>query len=625
MAFGLGNLFSGQPNIRTDDRMAQQAVQGQSAGRVNPAQQAALPKPGSIISGQVTDTGGETVTITTDSGQSIQARMEDGVNLLKGSYVSFEVSKASPEQISLKALFTNTAAGSSTMSGALLQAGISENAASYGMVRQMMENGMPIDKNSLVSMYRQVMAHPEADSAGIVDMTKLSIPLTDENVNQFRAYRNLEHHINEAVNDVTDSLSGVLDDLMTSPGKTEGLELVRDLARILSDQAAPETTGAGENGGENAFIKLIDESLAAREESGAVNGQQTGENTGAMQAAGKEGASEPSASAGEAFLKALKAAADPEAAKAGTEAVKMQEKPGSAGESPAAVNKTVTVIREDETDAAGRAAEKKAVISQDPKSDDGSLSKLTEGRSGSEALKQIAEGIEKLLSEKQTPENAARLMKAQTLLAGKDIQQLISGELSRQWKMDAGDISSKEDVQNFYNKLRSQTRAIAESVHKTAGDDNTLFRQVENIRQNVDFMDQLNKAASYVQLPLHLSGEDAHGDLYVYTDKKSLAQNNGKISAFLHLDMDTMGPVDVYVAMEHEKVSTNFYLKDDEMIDFISENIHILDERLADLGYDAGIKVSLKEKGKPANVMDEIMEDHRDGFLIGHNSFNVLA
>ncbi|MBO4337403.1 MAG: flagellar hook-length control protein FliK, partial [Lachnospiraceae bacterium] len=254
-----------------------------------------------------------------------------------------------------------------------------------------------------------------------------------------------------------------------------------------------------------------------------------------------------------------------------------------------------------------------------------SLTKLTEGRSGSEALKQIAEGLEKLLSEKQTSENAARLMKAQALLGGRDLKQLISGELARQWKMDAGDISSKEDVQSFYNRLRSQTKAIAESVHRTTGDDNMLFRQVENIRQNVDFMDQLNKAASYVQLPLHLSGEDAHGDLYVYTDKKSLAQNSGKISAFLHLDMDTMGPVDVYVAMEHEKVSTNFYLRDDEMIDFISENIHILDERLADLGYDAGIKVSLKEKGKSSNVMDEIMEDHRDGFLIGTNSFDIRA
>ena len=151
-------------------------------------------------------------------------------------------------------------------------------------------------------------------------------------------------------------------------------------------------------------------------------------------------------------------------------------------------------------------------------------------------------------------------------------------------------------------------------------------QQATNIHQNVDFIHQLNQTAAYVQFPLKLNGEDAHGDLYVYTNKKNLAENDGKVSAYLHLDMDHLGPVDVYVQMEQQNVSTNFRLADDAMIDFINDHIHILNERLENRGYQMKCSVSLKEAQKPAgDVMEEILEDHRDGFLIGSKSFDVRA
>ncbi len=646
MAFGLGNLFSGQSNIRPDDMMAQKSLrgadplQGQAAGR------ASLPRVqvGSVISGQVTDIRGDAVTITTDSGQSIMARMEDGVSLLKGSYLSFEVSGASDQQISLKALFTNTAAGSSTMSGALAQAGISENAASFGMVRSMMENGMPIDKNSLVAMYRQVVQHPQADSGSIVDMTKLGLPLTDENITQFQSYKNLEHHITETVNDVSEAMAQLLDELAAEPDPAKSLTFIRDFVKALSGengsaeaaaseggqvnpalagedaqkspklqtqgglQAGSEGAATGEKaGGVNEFLRIVDEAVAADEKAAGEAENATDAQNPDAAAAAKETVDSAD------FLKALRAASGE-----GEGSTRPESAAGNADRSQDADPQGKIVFSENT-----QSPLKEAASALEGKGRD--ISALFENDDKGDRLSRIAKGIDELLNAQKTPENAARLAKAAALLKGDGIKDLMSGELSKQWKMNAADISSKEDVQAFYNKLRTQTKALSEVVKSTAGQDNAMFRQVENIRQNVDFMDQLNRAASYVQLPLHLSGEDAQGDLYVYTNKKSLADNNGRTSAFLHLDMDSLGPVDVYVVMEHEKISTDFYLPNDEMIDFISENVHILDERLADMGYDASFKVSMKEKSTPSNVMEEIVNDHRDGFMIGNKSFDVRA
>ena len=92
--------------------------------------------------------------------------------------------------------------------------------------------------------------------------------------------------------------------------------------------------------------------------------------------------------------------------------------------------------------------------------------------------------------------------------------------------------------------------------------------------------------AQYVQLPLKMNGSEATGDLYVYTDKKSLARNDGNVSALLHLDMKNLGPMDVYASITPgNNVYTKFYLADDSIIDLINDNIHILNERLDGRGY----------------------------------------
>lgn len=58
------------------------------------------------------------------------------------------------------------------------------------MVDRMMEEQMPIDRESLQQMARLVNANPRIDVQTLVQMQKLGIPITVENASQFENYMN---------------------------------------------------------------------------------------------------------------------------------------------------------------------------------------------------------------------------------------------------------------------------------------------------------------------------------------------------------------------------------------------------------------------------------------------------
>ncbi len=75
----------------------------------------------------------------------------------------------------------------------------------------------------------------------------------------------------------------------------------------------------------------------------------------------------------------------------------------------------------------------------------------------------------------------------------------------------------------------------------------------------MNFMNQLNQAYTYVQVPLKMSGQNANGELYVYTNKKESERSGCGAECFLHLDLEHLGSTDVSVKMQkHRNVKTNF-------------------------------------------------------------------
>ena len=122
---------------------------------------------------------------------------------------------------------------------------------------------------------------------------------------------------------------------------------------------------------------------------------------------------------------------------------------------------------------------------------------------------------------------------------------------------------------------------------------------------------------------MKLQGQNASGELFVYTNKKSLAKKEGSVSALLHLDMEHLGSMDVHVSLNNQKVSTKFYLQDESSLDLIAQNIHILNERLEGRGYS--MKAEFISREGTTNVMDEILAKDKNISVLAGYSFDARA
>ncbi len=568
MNFDLTGLFQRQSQmVGTEQTIAgsQSAVQ---ADRVNVNLNLSV---GQIVSGQVVSVEGDLVSVEISPGSILQAKVEDGLALLKGMTVSFEVSSMSDKQIALRTLFQNTA-NIATINKALEQAELLVTAETTSMVNAMMREGMPIDKASLQTMFRQITTYPQVSSEEIVTMSRLEIPITDANVKQFSDYMNMQHQIRASVETIADSFA----DSMTS-----------DLMQLMAEGNTSETANRIMQ-----FMEIFTQMTNGSDEAQQIN--VIGNEQVAMQDS-MLSKNAMTATLDEMMRAVVETAEDPE--------LNSETNPVAQG-----VEAKVQAWKSD-MENLGLPSEK--------------AEQFLRGQMSGKELVTYTNQLFSAIAEKGTGENEVQLARLAELMQRPEIRMAIKSQILDQWMLSPQEVSDKQKVSDFYAKLSEQSGKLMDALKSIPGANQNLLNQVTNVHQNIEFMNQLNQTMSYIQFPLKLSGESAHGDLYVYTNKKSLAEDDGNVSAFLHLDMDHLGPVDVYVAMQHQKVSTQFYLKDDEMLDFIQQHIHLLNDRLTQKGYQMNAQFSVKEK--PGNVMKEIVEDHRENMRISTYSFDMRA
>lgn len=182
------------------------------------------------------------------------------------------------------------------------------------------------------------------------------------------------------------------------------------------------------------------------------------------------------------------------------------------------------------------------------------------------------------------------------LFGSKEFAAILKNCAEKQWLLEPEQLREASKVSDLYERLDHQMKQM-ENVMKAAGvTQNSFIQTAADIRSNVEFMNQINQVYTYVQLPLKLSGQNASGDLYVYTNKKNLNDPEAELTAFLHLDLDNLGSTDVSIRMKDKNVKTNFYIADDASYDLIEKHLPVLEKRLAQKGYRCSITMSKEEK-----------------------------
>ena len=574
---------------------------------------------GSVFEGTVSSVKNGKVTLALSDGQTITARLSGKVPLSQGTPMFFQVKSNDGATIEIKPYTGAGSGGNPILTNALTEGTVPVTERNLAMVDAMMKEQMPIDKQSLLNMARIANMNPGVDITTVVNMTKLGIPVSPEMAAQFENYMTDEHAILQEMDQAMNELADLAGSSDLTPDQAVQMNH-KILSILLPEQTAigalVNTEGQIETGGqttaEGQIVTggqitaegqttsegqiLTDGRLGAEEQT--VNGEQT---TTAGQAI-QEG------TGGQAIGEVL---SDQQFSSLGRLLQNIPSLVESTKLFPEAMEQDIFIdTLEDESVAQNLMTEDAAWKAADGKT------ALDKNLTVSDFLRTVSQ----ILSEN----NGAASQSIQKLFGSDAYKSLLRNVMEQQWLIQPEALKQEKKISQLYEKLEQQMRQVEDAL-KEAGVTKTRFPETAaEVRGNIEFMNQLNQAYTYVQVPLKMSGQNANGELYVYTNKKNLRDPDAELSAFLHLDLEHLGSTDVSVKMQHRNVKTNFYMADDASYDLVEKYLPVLEQKLKDKGYQCTITMTKEEK-KVSFGDDFLRKDMPQTGTVHRYSFDVRA
>lgn len=615
-------------------------------------------EPGSTFEGTVNSVKNGKVVLALGNGQTITARLDGKVSIQPGESMFFQVRSNDGTTIALRPYVQAGNINNPILLNALTAAGVPATERNITMVDSMMKEQMSISRQSILDMDRVVGSNPNVNVNTAVLMTKIGLPVSAEMASQFENYMVDQHAIVDEMDLAMNQLGRLLGD--ADLGEEQSFELYGKVLDILNgegetpaqttDGLQQNDTGTMVNAGENieteAAVQQSKDGAAAEGVQKQVQQQNT-KDLISMGAAGQE------QSAGVAE---------------NTENIVGEQTAGNAAQSMQTGIDAADVLKNTQADTAvdfknvqGQTDTLEQILDQNgldhlkrllqniptltgntdlfevQEEEDVFVDTMSGDDAGKKAFELAQAEPEVTLKQSMTAEDFLNTLRdalkqnqeygfagMTKLFGSKEFAAILKNRAEKQWLLEPEQLREASKVSDLYERLDHQMKQM-ENVMKAAGvTQNSFVQTAADIRSNIEFMNQINQVYTYVQLPLKLSGQNASGDLYVYTNKKNLNDPEAELTAFLHLDLENLGSTDVSIRMKDKNVKTNFYIADDASYDLIEKHLPVLEKRLAQKGYRCSITMSKEEK-KVEFVEDFLQRDMPQAGTLHRYSFDVRA
>ncbi len=615
-------------------------------------------EPGSTFEGTVNSVKNGKVVLALGNGQTITARLDGKVSIQPGESMFFQVRSNDGTTIALRPYVQAGNINNPILLNALTAAGVPATERNITMVDSMMKEQMSISRQSILDMGRVVGSNPNVNVNTAVLMTKIGLPVSAEMASQFENYMVDQHAIVDEMDLAMNQLGRLLGD--ADLGEEQSFELYGKVLDILNgegetsaqttDGLQQNDTGTMVNAGENieteAAVQQSKDGAAAEGVQKQVQQQNT-KDLISMGAAGQE------QSAGVAE---------------NTENIVGEQTAGNAAQSMQTGIDAADVLKNTQADTAvdfknvqGQTDTLEQILDQNgldhlkrllqniptltgntdlfevQEEEDVFVDTMSGDDAGKKAFELAQAEPEVTLKQSMTAEDFLNTLRdalkqnqeygfagMTKLFGSKEFAAILKNRAEKQWLLEPEQLREASKVSDLYERLDHQMKQM-ENVMKAAGvTQNSFVQTAADIRSNIEFMNQINQVYTYVQLPLKLSGQNASGDLYVYTNKKNLNDPEAELTAFLHLDLENLGSTDVSIRMKDKNVKTNFYIADDASYDLIEKHLPVLEKRLAQKGYRCSITMSKEEK-KVEFVEDFLQRDMPQAGTLHRYSFDVRA
>ena len=544
---------------------------------------------GNVFEGTVNSVKGDKVYLGLSNGTQITARMSGKVSIQTGQSMFFQVKSNDGATIEIRPFMVDGNGANYTLLEALKAAGLQSDAKNIEMVNHMMQEQMSIDRNSLGEMARLLQNNPDVKVSTIVDLVKLGLPVDAEMASQYENYMMDKQAITDSMNEFINAVSNALSDADMSA--TDLSNMGSDILSIITENlsSAMEPVDVPEYAAEINFV--VDDGVQNQDlqDTEKLQDFQNLQDKKNAHAQNEQNAQNPE---------------------------QLQEAEGlqNSENTQNAIYKNSLATLMDENSLNSLNDMVKNLL---PENRQDSFKPFTMNGLSSETLNEIG----KLLA--QNPDGSKdNILK---LFSSRVFGSLIKDAMEQQWSMSPKDVAKDYNkIDRIYEKINSQLDRIEQAIKQAGGQSGQVSSIASEIKENVNFMNQVNNLYTYVQIPLKMSGQNASGQLCVYTNKKNLQDPDKELSAFLHLDMDNMGSTDISIKLLHKNVDTKFYFDNDAAYELVRQFLPQLDARLREKGYNCRLE-AVNEKREVNFVNDFLKKDMPTAGQLHRYSFDMRA
>lgn len=597
--------------------------------------------PGQILRGEVSDLRNTEIVVTLENNTIVAGKLVNGSWLAIGETAAFKVNAATQENIVLEALpRADMSLANSTIQKALDEAGLPKTERNQQIVFELMNNQLPINKQSIHQMLQLSLQNKEISVPTLVLMNKLEIPITKENATQFEAFQQNQHSIADKLYDLGTQLSSLLKDMATT-GYADHQDFQAASSKLLTTMldnsmntnsfqknVLPDTILTLSEEQKEELISILDNFELEPELKDAILGNQASlrSTMHTIYSAYEKAQVLDEATATEAF----NGMSNENATENNTASKDDTMLRTSIFDSP--------IIETLENQFATLQCANNELGAKLPLPARMELYNLVKELPVADTIKDgIKSGEINTTELLRTIKNVIGFSNredAAKLLSSEPFTELLRTEFIDSLFLTPPQIFKQGGVNEYYQKLSKHiddweellsqpaARLAAQLAGADAANHSLAKENVSNLKDNLDFMKILNQFFSYVQLPVNLKGKATHTDLYVYTKKKNLAKQQNPIHVLLRLDMEHLGAMDIDVKLNNKTVTAKFAMNNEKAMKLIDVNKDLLEQALLEKGYLCNTTVEKLEK--EVDLVKDFIED-TPSVGISRYSFDLRA
>ena len=511
-----------------------------------------------------------------------------------GQKAAFLITSLDNGTIYMKAMSSTYLLGmEDTIEQALEEAGLPKSPRNLDIVRSL-ENKQSISRESINTFMQLCSRYPNADVGNVITMYRLGFPMDEASVTQFDTYQNQQHQLLGRMNSLTDLLSELSEEnvsvaryaagelLSTALGSTPSLEEFQLAAKETLEQQTAEKEAN------------IDPETLASSDSPDISEETTSPQQTPV--AEENTPNNPLSRMRQLFSNITDKVNTNLTSSATTEELGfIQEQSGHI--LTAAERESLADLFSNFTD---------------------SDKLIADLRNGSATARELLGALHSAL-----PRLSDSMIR--DLFANPSLGKLIKGQFLSNWTISPEGLKESNGMDSLYHKISSELDNLLHlsQMFATRPSGESAVNTTNDMQQNLQFMKTLNEQFAYMQLPLKLSSENAHGDLYVMTKKETLRKSKDNLKVLLHLEMDHLGPLDIHITKDHTNISTKFFVSKDDALRLLEKNVGLLKDALNEQGYSFSSEFA--EKKKDIDLVHDFIETEAPVGNITRYNFDLRA